>query len=128
RTRSKGNILNLLLIFTSLSGYLEWGGGNHVLLFQAEADVLKKLWTEPMSVVHPFTLLPLVGQLILLYTLFQAQPGKRLTMTGLGALALLLVFMFVVGVISLNFKIILSTLPFMTVAGLTVRHYRKRQQ
>lgn len=124
----KGKILNLLLILTSLSGYLEWGGDNHVLLFQAEADVLKKLWTEPMSVIHPFTLLPLVGQLILLYTLFQPQPGKKLTMTGLGALALLLVFMFVVGVISLNFKIILSTLPFILTAVMTIKYYRKRQQ
>ncbi len=122
----KSKILNLLLILTSLLGYLEWGKDNHLLLFQAEVDVLKKLWTEPMSVIHPFTLLPLIGQLLLLYSLFQPQPGKRLTMIGLSALALLLGFMFLVGIISVNYKIMLSTLPFIATAVLTIRHHRRK--
>ena len=52
----KSKILNLLLIVTSLFGYLEWGGNNSILLFQAEADIISKLFTDPTSVIHPFIL------------------------------------------------------------------------
>jgi hypothetical protein len=74
----KSKILNLGLILTSVFGYLEWGSGNHAFMFQAEAELLGKLFTDPASVVHPFTLLPLAGQLMLEITWFQPKPGKRL--------------------------------------------------
>ena len=51
----KSKLLNALLIVTSLFGYMEWGGGNHLFLFQAEGQVLAKMFTDPMSVLHPFT-------------------------------------------------------------------------
>lgn len=84
---------------------------------------MSKLLTDPASVLHPFTLLPLVGQMILLWTLFQKQPGKWLTFTGLAGIGILILFMFVIGLISLNYKIVLSTLPFLIVAFLTIRHH-----
>ena len=121
----KSKLLNLLLILTSLFGYLEWGGGNHRFLFQAEGELLSKLFSDPASVLHPLTMLPFVGQLLLLITLLQKKPSKILTYTGLAGLAILLVFMLFVGVISLNFKIIGSVLPFIIVGVLTVLHHRK---
>lgn len=67
----KAKILNLLLILTSLIGYLEWGKDASVFFFQAEAQILSKLFTDTQSVLHPLILLPLAGQLLLLITLFQ---------------------------------------------------------
>jgi len=67
----KIKFLNGLLILTSLVGYLEWAGNNHLFLFQAEADIIKKLITDPKSVMHPFILLPIIGQVLLLITLFK---------------------------------------------------------
>lgn len=121
----KSKILNALLLITSLLGYLEWGGNNHIFLFKAEADILSKLFTDPLSVLHPFTLLPLAGQILLLFTLFQKTPGKTLTYISITGLGLLLGFMFVVGVMSRNVKIILSTIPFLVVAVLAIKHYSK---
>lgn len=121
----KSKILNALLILTSLVGYLEWGGNNHMFLFQAEMDIFNKLLIEPKAVIHPLIILPLLGQLFLLVTLFQKKPRKMLTGIGMGFLGILLVIMFVIGIVSLNIKIILSTLPFMVIAGLTIKHYRK---
>jgi hypothetical protein len=117
----KSKFLNLLLVVTSLCGYLEWGGNNHAFLFGAEAEVLVKLFTDPGAIAHPFILLPLAGQFILIITLFQKSPGKTLTYIGMGCLALLLVFMFVIGLLSLNLKIIFSTVPFIAVAIFTIR-------
>lgn len=121
----KSKILNLLLIVTSLFGYLEWGGNNSILLFQAEADIISKLFTDPTSVIHPFILLPLFGQILLLVSVFQNKPSHLLTYIGISCLAILLGFMFVIGILGLNYKIIFSTLPFLVVAVTAIFHYRK---
>ncbi|MBK7637650.1 MAG: hypothetical protein WAT22_14200 [Saprospiraceae bacterium] len=121
----KPKILNALLIVTSLLGYLEWSGDSHTFLFQAEAEILHKLFTNPSSVVHPFILLPLIGQILLLITLFQKSPSKILTYVSIAGLGLLLGFMFIIGLISLNYKIIISTISFLVVAVLTIINLRK---
>lgn len=121
----KPKILNLLLILTSLFGYLEWGGNHHLFLFQAEAEVFLKLLQNPQEVLHPFTVLPLAGQLILLATLFQKKVSKILTFISIGAIGLLLVFMLIAGVMSANLKIILSTIPFIVIALLTIVYRQK---
>lgn len=121
----KSKLLNILLIFTSLFGYLEWGGDNHSFLFQAEGEVLSKIFTDPASVLHPLTVLPMIGQMLLLITLFQKNPGKILTYAGLAGLGILLSFILLVGALSLNFKIMLSAVPFLVLAVITILHYRK---
>jgi hypothetical protein len=124
----KTKILNLLLIITSLLGFLEWGGNNRSFLFQVEATLLSKIFTDPASVMHPLTILPLLGQIALLATLFQRTPNKKLSYIGIGCLGILLGWMFVIGWVSLNFKIILSTIPFLVVAIFTIRHYRENKE
>ncbi|MBI1306725.1 MAG: hypothetical protein GC181_08935 [Bacteroidetes bacterium] len=110
----KHKLLNLALILTSLLGYLEWGEDQHQFLFQTEGLILSKLFTSPKEVIHPFVLIPLFGQLILLITLFQKNPSKWLTYLGMFSLAVLLGFMLFIGLLGFNAKIILSTLPFVT--------------
>jgi hypothetical protein len=121
----KSKILNFLLIITSLLGYLEWNGNNHIFLFKAEAEIFLKLFTNPLSVLHPFTILPLVGQILLLITLFQKTPNKTLSFISIAGLGLLLGFMFIIGLLSLNFKVIISTIPFIIVSVLAIRHFKK---
>jgi len=120
----KSKILNLSLILTSLIGYLEWGENNSMFLFQGEIEIVGKLFKDPMSVMHPFTLLPLIGQILLAFTLFQREPGKILTYLGFGGLGILLLFMFVIGLLSLNFKIIVSTIPFLITGFLVIKYHR----
>ena len=119
--------LNIGLMLTSLTGYLEWGKGNHLFLFQAQMQILSKLFSDPLSVIHPFILLPLAGQLILLFTLFQKKPSRLLTFAGMACLSLLLVFMFVIGLLSINLKILVSTLPFMITGILVIIYHVKNK-
>ncbi len=123
---NKRKILNSLAVLTSLFGYLEWGSGNSSFLLQAEWEVLRKLFSEPLAVIHPFTLLPLLGQILLLVTLFQKSPGKWLTYIGLACLGLLLLLITFIGAISLNYKIFLSTVPFIVAAIFAIREARKK--
>lgn len=123
---NKRKILNGLAILTSLFGYLEWGGSNSAFLFQGELGVIDKLVSDPVSAAHPFTLLPMFGQVLLLVTLFQREPSRLLTYIGLACLGLLLIFMFLIGLFSFNFKILLSTIPFIVTAVLAVMEARKK--
>lgn len=124
----KSKILNALLVVTSLLGYLEWSGNSHSFLFEAEGEILSKLFVDPVSVFHPFTVLPMIGQLILLVTLFQKQPSKLLTYAGIAGLGFLLAFILVVGLLSVNLRIILSTIPFMIVSIAAIRHMRSQDR
>lgn len=117
----KLKILNLFLILTSLIGLLEWGKDNHMFLFQAEAEIIGKLFTDTKSVLHPFILMPLLGQVLLLVTVFQKRPNKILTIVGMSGLSLLLLLMLLIGVMSANYEMILYALPFLIVAILTIR-------
>lgn len=109
---------------TSLIGYLQWGGGNHAYLFQSEFEIITKLFKDPTSVIHPFIVLPLISQLLLLITLFQKKPNKYLTYLSIAGLGLLLGFMCIIGFISLNAKVILSTLPFIILSVYAVFYYK----
>lgn len=120
----KAKTLNILLVLTSLIGYLEWGKDASVFFFQAELQILRKLFTDPQSVLHPLILLPLAGQLLLLFTLFQKKVSPYLTYFGMAAIALLILFMGFVGLISTNISIVASSIPFVLTGMATIRHYR----
>lgn len=121
----KQKTINLLLILSSLLGYLEWGGGNHLFLLQAEGELLRKMFSDPTSVIHPFTLMPLAGQIILAITLFQKTPSKVLTFIGIGCIILLFLLMLFIGISTKNLKIFSSTIPFIFLSVLTILRYKK---
>lgn len=121
----KYKILNLSIILASLFGYLEWSGNNKSFLLQAEIEVITTLFTKPILAIHPFTIFPLIGQMLLLLTLFQKKPSKKLTFASIALIGLLLWFMLVIGFISMNYKIMLSTLPFTLLTIIAIKNYRK---
>ena len=122
---SKTKILNLLLILSSLIVYLEWGTDQAAFLVETEIEMFSKVFKDPKSLFHPFIVLPLVGQIILIYTLFQKEPGKKLSYAGLAGIGVLVLFICFVGAISMNYKIILSTFPFLITGVLVIKHQRK---
>ena len=121
----KKKALNLSVLLASSLAYMEWGGGHQAFLFQAEAEVFSKLFSDPASVIHPFILIPLFGQLSLFISLFQKTPGKTLTYFGIVGLGILVLFLFSIGLLSGNMKIVLSTLPFIVVSTVAVVEYRR---
>lgn len=128
KTRQLKRILNACLLLTFLAGYLEWGGGNQVFIFQAEAELLVKAISHPKEVLHPFILIPFLGQLLLLYSLFQPKPGRVLTLTGLACLSTIMLFLFVIGIISPNLKILGSVIPFLIVGVVVLRSNWKQKE
>lgn len=122
----KSKIINLLLIISSLIGYLEWGKDQHSFLFEVERLILKQLISNPSQIAHPFIILPLLGQLVLLITLFQKTASKKLSYLGIVSIGILYILMFAIGCLGMNFKILISTLPFLFLCVLSIMHLRKR--
>lgn len=118
-------LINILLLFTFQLGYLQWGNSNSSFIFMSEAALLSKAGSAPESFLHPIVLILLCGQLILLYTVFQKQPGRALSLTGLACLSVLMLFLLFIGIISFNIKIIGSTLPFIITGVLALRYHKK---
>lgn len=113
-------LINLALLVTSLICYLEWGGGNSGFLFQMEYELFNKS-DLAHSLTHVMVLAPLAGQLVLLFTVFQRIPGRRMTAIGVGLLSVLVLMILLIGILSLNYRIFLSTLPFMACVVLFIR-------
>ena len=92
-----------------------------MFLIEAEGQIIGKLFTDPKSVIHPFILLPLLGQLCLLVAIFQRKPSKIIVYTGIICLAILLGFMFIIGLMEMNIKIILCALPFLIMVFIAIK-------
>jgi len=123
----KNKIQILTILVSSLFGYLEWGGENHAFLYEMEIEILVKLFTNPLSIIHPFILLPLFGQFLLIYGLFSPKPKRWILYLGLLCISILLLFVFLIGCLALNLKIIFSILPFILVSTFFLIASRKTQ-
>lgn len=117
-------LLNACLLLTSFIGYLQWGKGQHAFLFQVEYDLLFKA-AHAQNFLHPFVLVPMCGQLLLLITLFQKTPRRTLSIGGLLCLSIIMLFIFLIGVMTRNAGILLSSLPFI-LTGLLMLVYNRR--
>ena len=109
---NQGKFYTILLIIASLIVYLEWGSEQKMFLVQMEYEIILKSLSHPFSILHPFIVLPFIGQMMLIITLLQKNPSKFLTYFGVIGLGLLIAFIFIIGLISFNLKIILYSLPF----------------
>lgn len=115
-------IINILILLSAFFGYLEWGKNNSSFLYEVELEFFKNMFNDPKSSVHPFTVIPIFGQILLFITLFQKTPNQKLTYIGIFCIGVLLLFIFFIGIISINLKILISTLPFILFAILSFKH------
>ncbi|MCG8372687.1 MAG: hypothetical protein MI700_04100 [Balneolales bacterium] len=117
-------ILTGCLIISSFVGYLEWGGDNHMFLAQIEVQILSDVLSKPGNLLHPFIILPLIGQVLLLISIFQKQPNRFLLYFGIIGPGLLFAMILFIGLRNMNVKIILSALPFFAFSIWILFHLR----
>ncbi|MBK6993427.1 MAG: hypothetical protein IPH31_00340 [Lewinellaceae bacterium] len=97
--------------------YMEWGSDQSSFVYEVAYLVLFKQGDVQNTFTHPLILLPFVGELILLFLVFQKDPSKRWAFIGMALPGVLALFILLVGVLSQNIKIIASTMPFLLSAG-----------
>ncbi|HRG58810.1 MAG TPA: hypothetical protein PK323_07600 [Bacteroidia bacterium] len=124
----KNKILYALLVLSSLFGYLSWGTNQSSFLYQIEWETIKKLFIHTSSIIHPLTIIPLIGQLMLLGNLFQKKTSNKLGLIGISCLGVLFVFMLLVGMLSKQVSIVFSCLPFLLLSIYTMYEMSKTKK
>jgi hypothetical protein len=114
-------LVNLGVVLSFLLCYLEWGGGHSAFVAQVEHQVLVGK-PEAQNFAHPMIAIPFIGQLLVLFTLFQKTPSHRLASIGIILMGVLVLLLAVIGVSSSNVRIASSTVPFL---ALTVIHFAR---
>jgi len=117
----KNSQLKILLLISTFIGYLEWGTDQSSFIVQSEWEVLKKVPEDPLSLLHPFILLPVAGQLLLLFDIFKKNKGKKLSVIAIVLMSLLYLMILFIGLLDMNFKKILSALPFFILSFVIIR-------
>lgn len=119
-------IWNILLLISFLFGYLEWGKNQHIFIFQAIIEIYQKGIANPLSVLHPFVLLPFIGMLLFLYTAFQKKPSRIISIIGATCMSSIMLMILLIGIIGPNLKMLASVIPFFLLLILVFKsHWRK---
>jgi hypothetical protein len=105
-------LLNLGFLVAFSIGYMAWGGGNSAFVAEVEYEILFKKKNLLEAITHPLILAGLLGQFALLYSAFMKKPNKILQILGISLLGIVMLLILVAGLLSLNFKIIVSVIPF----------------
>lgn len=105
-----------IAIFATLASflicYLEWPPNNSAFVFEMAYMLLAQKTSDASTMLHPMVLAPFVGWLLLVFSLFQKEPNKRLVYAGIAMMAILAVLLFAIGLMGKNVKITLFALPF----------------
>lgn len=112
-------IFLLLILLTSLIGYLSWGNQQSAFLYEVEIDILSKATKNPFDILHPMILLPIFGQGVLIFVLFRKKLNKKWIYVGIGSIGILMFFILFIGLLTRNMKIIASAIPFTFLSLLT---------
>jgi uncharacterized membrane protein YhhN len=95
-------------------------------LFQMEYELFADASKVISSILHPLVLLPFIGQVVLLISMFLKKPNRKLTLLVIALLGVLVFMVLLVGVLSLNMKIILSALPYIGLSVYYIFFFQKR--
>jgi hypothetical protein len=104
-------LLKLAVLLSSMLCYLEWGQTNSSFIFEVEYSVLSMNGSAD-SFMHPLIILPVIGQVLMLVSICMKHHSKVVTNLGILLLGSLVVVILFVGLLSLNPRTIISTIPF----------------
>lgn len=107
------------LFVSSFIGYLEWGNQSQFIA-EIELDLLLKITQTVEAFIHPFILLPLLGQIVLLITFLLPKPKIWLAIIASSGIALLFLMLFLIGILNSNLKMTCCSLPFLVFYGLLI--------
>lgn len=117
--------LNLLLFLSFQICYLEWPPHNSMFLFQAIFEIFSKTENLIDNFTHPIILLGLLTQLLLLLGVLNPKMNKKINAIGILLLSLLVLLFLLISILSLNLKMFLATLPYLSITVYFFWNYKK---
>lgn len=113
----------LLLLLSFFLCYLEWGNNQSAYMFEVVYTIFYEKFSAS-NFFHPIIFIGLLSFSVILISLF-ANINKKIEKTMVILLTVLVVFFLFIGVISLKYKVILSTLPFLFIVNIYFRKAKK---
>lgn len=104
-------IIIIFLFLSTLFPYLEWGGQQKTFLFEIEYQVILTIFNDPIKVLHPLILIPMIGQCLILYFGLFAK-RNLMVYVGIILIGVLMTFIILGGLMSSKIAVILSCFPF----------------
>lgn len=109
-------LLNLAILIAFSFCYLEWPSSNSLFIVQGEYEIVTNTKNMLSNFTHPIIIIGFLAQLIVLYAAIVKDTNKKRNTIGIVLLSLLVLLFLIVGILSANYKIIFSTLPFLGLA------------
>lgn len=116
-------LTNLLLLVSFFFVYLEWGKGNSAFLFDVLREIIAHKSDPLKTLTHPIVLSGIIGIGALVSCILMPKPNRWLNLLAVSLPALIVLFISLIGAFGLNYRIFISTLPFLI---LTLNFFRLR--
>jgi len=123
---TKQKLLIILLLLAVLIVYLQWGKDQSAFVYEMEYQILAGKTETKDVFMHPMVALPFLGQLLLLFSLFQKTPNRKLLIAAIVFMGILVAIVLLAGVLSKNLHIIGSTIPFIILSWMLLKTNRKK--
>ncbi len=94
--------------------YLEWPPNHSMFIFEAEYQIFTKTSSYISNFSHPIILLGFISQIVLVLSAFYSKISNKLINISIILLSLLVLLFLLAGIFSINYKIILSCFPFLS--------------
>ncbi len=117
--------LNFLLFLSFQICYLEWPPHNSIFVFQAIFEIFSKTENLIDNFTHPIILLGLLTQLLLLLGVLNPKMNKKINAIGILLLSLLVLLFLLISILSLNLKMFVATLPYLSITIYFFWNYKK---
>ena len=117
--------LNFFLFLSFQICYLEWPPHNSMFVFQAIFEILSKTENLIDNFTHPIILLGLLTQLLLLLGVLNPKMNKKINAIGILLLSLLVLLFLLISILSLNLKMFIATLPYLSITIYFFWKYKK---
>lgn len=117
--------LNFFLFLSFQICYLEWPPHNSIFVFQAIFEIFSKTENLVDNFTHPIILLGLITQLLLLLGALNPKMNKKINAIGILLLSLLFLLFLLISILSLNLKMFLATLPYLSITVYFFWNYKK---
>lgn len=106
-------MLNLGLFLSFFLCYLEWNNGKqHIFVAGAVWEILSNYKSYASNFTHPLILAGLLGLAGLLYSAIANKPRVWINVSSVALLSLVVALLLVIGILSKNWKMIFSSVPF----------------
>lgn len=107
------------LFVSSFFGYLEWGNQSQFIA-EIEFNLLIKITQTVEALIHPFILLPLLGQIVLLVSFLLPKPKIWFVIIASSGIALLFLMLLLIGILNSNLKMTCCSFPFLVFYSLLI--------